>query len=138
VIAELVLRTTEQEDRTTKFTIYEQTLRTPEYFIYDPATQQLDGWRSIGSSYAPLQPKEQGWLWSEELGLFLGTWVGDYRNISATWLRMYTADGVLVPTRAEAARQVAERERQRAEQELALLRALLQQPPQPETNGTGS
>jgi Uma2 family endonuclease len=169
VIIELVSPTTEKEDRTTKFTIYEQTLRTPEYFIYDPATQQLDGWRLFGSSYAALQPNEQGWLWSEELGLFLGTWIGDYERIRATWLRMFTAEGELAPTGEEAARRHAKyerqqnlrqrkeirRERQRAEmeqqradqekqraeqaeQELARLRALLQQPPPPKTNGTAS
>jgi len=134
VVAELVSASTEQEDHTTKFTIYEQTLQAPEYFIYDPAMQQLDGWRLIGSSYAPLQPNEHGWLWSEELGLFLGTWVGEYQGIRATWLRMYTADGTLVPTQAEAAQQRAEQ----AEQEIARLRALLQQPPPPETNGAAS
>jgi Uma2 family endonuclease len=159
VIVELLSPTTEREDRTTKFNIYEQTLRTPEYFLYDRDTERLDGWRLIGSSYVALQPNERGWLWSEELGLWLGTWVGEYKTMAATWLRMYTPDGVLVPTaleaeqqraeqerlekeverqRAEQERQRAEQERQRAEQaerELARLRASLQQQTSPKNGG---
>ena len=148
VIIELLSPTTEREDRTTKFTIYEQTLRTPEYFLYDPDTERLEGWRLIGGSYAPLQANEQGWLWSEELGLWLGTWVGEYHWIRRTWLRMFTAAGDLVPVleeaeraRAEQERQRAEQERQRAdqaEQELARLRTLLQQQQPPKTNGAQS
>jgi hypothetical protein len=104
----------------------------------------VEGWRLIGSSYVPLEPNERGWLWSEELGLWLGTWVGQYNWMPATWLRMYTAAGTLVPVQAEAEYERAEAEHQRAaaerqraeglEQEVARLRTLLQQQP-PQKNG---
>jgi Uma2 family endonuclease len=144
VIIELVSPTTEREDRTTKFVIYEQTLRTPEYFLYDPDTQVLEGWRLRGDRFQALTPNERGWLWSEELGLWVGTWYGSYFNTTGTLLRFYDAQGNLVPTheelqaqRAEAERQRAEAERQRAEAErqralaaeaeLARVKALLAQ-----------
>jgi hypothetical protein len=40
---------------------------------------------------------------TEELGLWLGTWRGQYQGYEAVWLRFYDAEGRLVPTRAEAA-----------------------------------
>ena len=45
MIVELLSPTTAEEDRTTKRRIYERTFRTPEYFLYDPDTQQLEGYR---------------------------------------------------------------------------------------------
>ena len=45
VIIELLSPTTAKEDRTTKKRIYEQTFHTSEYYLYDPDTQQLEGWR---------------------------------------------------------------------------------------------
>ena len=126
VVLELLSPTTENEDRTTKFTIYEQTLRVPEYFLYDPDNHTLEGFRLIGQDVTRrLQPNEQGWLWSEELGLWLGTWRGRFQGENEeTWLRLYTPDGQLVlleeeqeRQRAEQEQQFAEQERQRAEQE---------------------
>ncbi len=147
VVLELLSPTTENEDRTTKFTIYEQTLRTPEYFLYDPDNHALEGFRLIGQNYARLQPNEHGWLWSTELGLWLGTWRGVFQGENEeTWLRLYTADGQLVLLEEEQERQRAEQERQRAEQErqraeqaeqeLARLRTLLQQQTPPKNGGS--
>jgi Uma2 family endonuclease len=141
VIIELLSPTTAQEDRTTKFQIYEQTLRVPEYFLYDHDTQRFEGWRLNGGSYAPLPQDGRGWLWSAELGLWLGNWVGEYLGLHDTWLRMYTTSGELVPTTGEAQRQLVEKEKQRAElaeKELARLRALLHLQPPPKTNGSQS
>jgi hypothetical protein len=67
--------------------------------------------------YVPIEPNEQGWLWSQELGAWLGVWEGVYQGRHYPWLRLYYADGTLVPTQAEAERQRAEAERQRAEAE---------------------
>ena len=44
VVFELASYSTKHIDRTTKKDIYEKTFRTPEYFLYDPDTQTLDGW----------------------------------------------------------------------------------------------
>jgi Uma2 family endonuclease len=145
VIVEHLSESTAKEDRTTKKTIYQNTFRTPDYFCYDPDEKRLEGWRLQGGVYQDLQPNERGWLWSEELQLWLGTWVGEYHGLEETWLRFYHPDGrlVLLPGEAEhrraeiehhhamTERQRAETERQRAEQaeaELARLKALLTSP----------
>jgi len=117
VIVELLSPSTAREDRTTKKDLYEQTFRTPNYFCYDPETQELEGWRLQCQKYEPIEANERGWLWSDQLGLWLGRWEGTYLNEEATWLRFYDGEGVLVPTFGEAERQRAEQERQRAEQE---------------------
>lgn len=118
VIMELLSPSTAAEDRTTKKEIYEQTFRTPEYFLYDPITKKLEGFR-LGANcrYEPIQPNERGWLWSAELGLWVGTWDGEYLLYQDTWVRFYDTEGRLVPIPAEAAAQQAESERQRAETE---------------------
>ena len=114
VIIELLSHSTATEDRTTKKAIYEKTFRTPEYFLYDPETRSLEGWRLAGRTYQRIQPDERGWLWSEELGLWLGTWEGEYLGEDATWLRFYDSEGRLVLLAAEGERGRAETERQRA------------------------
>ena len=135
-IIELLSPSTAKEDLTTKKDIYERVFRTPDYFCYDPDVQQLQGWRlNKRKRYEPLLPNDKGWLWSEELGLWVGTWTGKYQGDEATWLRFYDADGRLVLTAAEAEQRNAQSERQRAEAtaaklegvaaELARLKALL-------------
>ena len=127
VVIELLSPTTEDEDRTTKYAIYEQTLRTPEYFLYDPLTRVLEGFRLVAGAYEPLSPNEQGRLWSEEMQLWLGRWEGEFLLARATWLRLFAPEGELVLLPEEAERRRADE----AEQEVARLRALLneQQPP---------
>jgi Uma2 family endonuclease len=117
VIIELLSPSTATEDRTTKKVIYEQTFRTPEYFLYEPAEGRLEGWRHDGQSYQPVQPDARGWLWSEQLGLWLGTWQGTYHRIEATWPRFYDRDDRLVPIQAEEEHRRAEEEHRRAEEE---------------------
>jgi Uma2 family endonuclease len=128
-IIELLSPSTAKEDRTTKKDIYEKVFRTPDYFCYDPDTQQLQGWRlTKRKRYTPLVPNERGWLWSEELGLWVGTWTGKYQGDEATWLRFYDTQFRLVLTASEMEQQRAEAERQRADTaaaELARLRAFL-------------
>jgi Uma2 family endonuclease len=104
VIIELLSPTTAKEDRTTKRVLYERTFRTHEYFCYDPETEQLEGWRlGIRTRYGTILPNERGWMEVEELGLWVGTWKGQYHGYEATWLRFFNGDGQPVPTRAEAA-----------------------------------
>jgi Uma2 family endonuclease len=118
VIIELLSRTTAVEDRTTKKALYEQTFHTPEYFLYDPATRQVEGWKLIGASYQAIQPDARGWLWSEVLRLWVGNWDGTYQDLEATWPRFYDAQGnlLLLPVEAaevkaaEAAAKLAERD----------------------------
>lgn len=117
VIIELASPSTIHVDLGTKKQLYERTFHTQEYFCYNPNTQQLSGWQLMQGRYTEIQPNEQGWLWSEELRVWLGTWQGEFQRVRATWLRFYTSDGQLILTLAEAEAQRAEQEVQRAEQE---------------------
>jgi Uma2 family endonuclease len=125
VIIELLSPTTAKADVTTKKALYERTFKTYEYFCYDPETEQLLGWR-LGKRgrYRAIRPNERGWIWVEELDLWLGAWKGVYRGYEAVWLRFYDAEGQLVPTDAEAA-ESAEARAQTAETESAHLRKRL-------------
>ncbi|MEN3002682.1 MAG: Uma2 family endonuclease [Armatimonadota bacterium] len=118
VIVELLSPTTAQKDKEDNLRLYAQTFHTAEYFWYDVETGELCGFRLGGREYVPIERDERGWLWSEELGVWLGVWEGEYQGRRYRWLRLYYPDGSLVPTAAEAERQRAEIERQRAEQAL--------------------
>ncbi len=117
VIIELMSASTRNEDLVTKKAIYEKTFRTPEYFCYDPETHELFGWRLANHHYEPIPAHEKGWMWSRELGLWLGNWEGNYLGYDTTWLRFFEEQGKVVPTFAEAESQRAEAESKRAEAE---------------------
>src|SRR5262249_15568999 len=72
-------------------------------FCYDPETQELEGWR-IGTRgrYRAIKANDKGWLWVEELGLWLGIWRGKYQEYDQVWLRFYDKQGRLVATGHEA------------------------------------
>jgi Uma2 family endonuclease len=143
MIVEFLSESTAESDKTTKKQLYAQTFRTPNYFYFDPYSNELTGFDLINGEYQQLLPNEHGRLWCRELGWWLGLWTGEYQGHTHTWLRFFTPDGQLIPTAAEAESQRAEAERQRAEAEsqraeaerqraesaeaeLARLRALLQ------------
>ena len=112
VIIELLSDSTAKTDRGLKKEIYQDIFRTPDYFWFDPQTLELQGFHLLDGTYQPILPTEQDWLWSEQLGLYLG--------IYHQQLRFFTADGELVPApeeRADAERQRADTERQRADTE---------------------
>ena len=141
VIVELLSPSTAKKDRTEKRDLYARVFRTSEYFLYEPETRQLDGLRLEGRFYGPIQPDENGRLWSEQLGVFLGPWQGIVEGRNAEWVRLFRPDGSLVPTREEAECQRADAERQKAEAEcqradaaeaeLARLRVLLEEKRRP-------
>ncbi len=110
---------TAQVDRSEKRELYQTIFRTPEYFYFSPETLEFMGLRLWGERYEEIEPTEQGWRWSEALGLYLG--------IHNRQLRYFFPDGELVPTPEEAEkieRQRAEQERQRAERLAQKLREL--------------
>lgn len=112
VIFEFLSPSTRQRDLGEKKTLYEQTFHTREYFCYEyidlSATPRIYGWRlDAQGHYQPLAPNERGWLWSEELQLWVGEWYGVVERETTLWLRFYTAAGDLVLTKAEAAQQRA-------------------------------
>lgn len=128
LIIELASHSTLHIDRTIKKDIYEKTFHTYEYFIFDPATNTLEGWRLVNHKHEPIIPNDKGWLWCDELGLWLGTWTGKFQGKDNTYLRFYDRQGKLVYTEAEAAQDQLTLEKQRAdaaEAELARLKATL-------------
>jgi Uma2 family endonuclease len=127
VVIELLSESTAAVDRTEKKQVYQDRLRVPEYFWFDPETGELAGFRLEGSLYQALTPDADGHLVSQELGLTLVKWSGVYEGIQAVWLRWATPDGVVLPTPNELAEQErlrAEKAEQRAERLAAKLRAL--------------
>ncbi len=116
-VIELASKTTVHVDLSTKKTIYEQDLKTAEYMVYDPVTDHLQGWRLKGKRYRAIKPNKKGWLWSEELGLWVG--IIDYHFPRAKGAiktpRFFAKDGQLILTLAEAADKRAETERRLTE-----------------------
>lgn len=123
VIVELLSPSTAMADKGVKKALYEQVFKTPDYFVFDPFDPtSLAGWRlDLAQGYEPLKPNQQGWLWCETLGLWLGCWEGaidrEPNSGTCTWLRFYDPERNLVLLPEEAAQQRAEQETQRAEQE---------------------
>ena len=119
VVFEYTSRSTRREDQTSKRTLYEERLRVPEYFMFDPKGEylrpRLQGYRLLGGVYVPLELTDNR-LRSEQLGIILAM-----EDIS---LRFYdAATGEKLRTLAEetaehlAAERRADREAARAEQE---------------------
>jgi len=119
VVFEMLSPSTAQKDRTEKRDLYARVFRAAEYFLYEPETHTLEGLRLAGRFYQPIQPDENGRLWSEELGVFVGLWHGVVEAREYDWVRLFRLDGTLVPTpeEAEAAKDA----------EIARLRALLEE-----------
>ena len=114
VVIELLSESTANYDKNGKKLIYQNRLRVPEYFWYDPFNS--DDWAGFSLSkgvYQPLTPDSDNRYISEQLQLALVRWQGVYRDIDTTWLRWQTLEGDLLPTDKE----VSEQEKLRAEQE---------------------
>ena len=122
VIVEILSDSTAKTDRGLKKQIYQDTFRTPEYFWYDPNSLEFEGFDLLRGQYEPKQADERGWLWSEQLQLFLGT--------EENRLRFFTPAGELVPTPEETAR-AEQLQRQEAEALLAQYRARFGELPKP-------
>ncbi|MBD2500063.1 Uma2 family endonuclease [Anabaena azotica] len=108
VILEILSDSTAKTDKGLKKTIYQDTYRTPDYFWFDPYTQEFAGFHLVDGQYQPLQANAQGFLWSQQLGLYLG--------VHQRFVRFFTADGELVFTPEEEAQQ-AQQQAQQAQQQ---------------------
>ncbi len=120
VIFELLSPSTADMDRNEKKDVYERQFRTPEYFWYDPEDNILKGWRLTDDVYQPIKANEKGWLFCEQLNVWIGKWIGVHRGMKTIWIRFFSPEGVLVPTIAEScnvAQAQARTEQQRAETE---------------------
>jgi Uma2 family endonuclease len=97
VIIEILSPKTAKSDRGLKKQIYQDTFRTADYFWFDPDTLEFQGFQLIQGQYQELQPNQEGHLWSQQLGLYLG--------IHNSQLRFFTDQGELVLTPEEVATQ---------------------------------
>lgn len=118
VVIELLSESTGRADKNEKKLIYQNQLRVPEYFWFDPFNpDDFAGFSLQQGVYQPLNLSEQNQLVSQTLGLGLQRWQGAYKDVETTWLRWANLTGELLPTAEEDARLCAEQERLRAEQE---------------------
>lgn len=111
VIIELLSNSTAKVDKGFKKKLYQNTFRTPEYFWFHPDTLEFKGFRLMGGQYEPLEPNDRGWLWSQQLELFLG--------LHESKLRFFSPEGQLVPTPEERASE-EERQKELAQQQAEL------------------
>jgi Uma2 family endonuclease len=112
LIIEVLSDSTGETDKGLKKQIYQDIFRTPDYFWFDPETLEFRGFHLLDGEYQPLQANPQGWLWSQQLGLYLG--------IYEEKLRFFTPDAELISTLQE----VAQQEKQRSDRLAAKLREL--------------
>jgi Uma2 family endonuclease len=110
VVIELLSESTAAMDKGEKKQIYQECLRVPEYFWFDPFSAELAGFALQEGVYQPLVPDAQERLVSQRVGLALVRWEGAYQGVSARWLRWATLEGPLLPTGPE----LAEREHQQS------------------------
>ena len=133
VVIELLSESTADYDKIGKKLIYQNEMRVPEYFWYDPFdSDDWAGFSLVNGRYKPLKLDSQNRYISQQLQLALVRWKGVYRGVDTVWLRWQTLEGELLPTDKEvsdAEKQRAETEKQRADQaelEINRLKALLQ------------
>lgn len=72
VIIEILSDSTAKVDRTTKKELYQNTFRTPNYFWFDPNSLEFQGFTLSEGKYHPITPNKKGYLWSDQLELYLG------------------------------------------------------------------
>jgi Uma2 family endonuclease len=124
LVVEFISSSTRQKDVERNVGFYAQVFRVPEYFWFDRRSGELVGYRLSGSGYVRIEPNERGWLWSEQLGAYVGVWRGAYRGRVWSWLRLWDSAGELVLTREEREARAEERaEQERAAREQAEARA---------------
>lgn len=124
VVIELLSESTASRDKNEKKRIYQNQLRVPEYFWFDPFSGELAGFRLQGSKYQSITPDSSERLISQELQLALVRWQGSYHGVNAPWLRWETLEGDLLLTPEEAAVQ-AQKQATQAQQQNAELEARL-------------
>lgn len=99
VIVEIISKKTADTDKGLKKKIYQDTFRTPDYFWFDPYTLELSGFHLVDGMYQAIEPNEKGYLWSQQLKLYLG--------IEQEKLRFFTPEEKLVNTPEERAEKLA-------------------------------
>ena len=101
VVIELLSDTTAHKDRNEKKLVYQDKLRVPEYFLFDPINGDFEGFRLRDGVYEPIQPDERGRLVSEQCQLALVPRKGVFNKQTWLWLRCEKLSGELLPTAEE-------------------------------------
>src|SRR5215510_16013796 len=83
VIIELLSDTTREVDKGEKKALYAQLFRTPEYYLYDPFSQEFIGYHLHGRHYQEVSQDTEQKIFSAATDLYLGVRDG--------WLRWLTA-----------------------------------------------
>jgi Uma2 family endonuclease len=120
IIVELLSDSTALVDRGLKKQIYQDIFRTPDYFWFDPASLEFQGFTLHSGAYEAIEPNELGWLWSQQLGLYLG--------VRDNQLRFFTSKKQLVLLPEEALSQTVDEERRRADRLAEQIRQLGMEP----------
>jgi len=117
IVIEILSPSTEDEDLgktkrksgrpPTKWEVYEQILKIPNYVVYDENTHSLQLFQLVDGKYQ-LTTKSQSQIWIPELELNLGVWRGFWNKSTDWWLRWYDRWGNLIPTPEEVEQQRAE------------------------------
>jgi Uma2 family endonuclease len=95
-ILELLSDETRTRDFGFKKKLYRKVFQTKEYFLFDPDTEELYGYRLVENRYRLVRPGADHKFFSSVLGLLFGV---DARG----WLRVYRPDGTLLKTQQELA-----------------------------------
>lgn len=115
VVFEITSKTTRREDTRLKRAVYQDVWEVDEYFLFDPLEDYLDpslqGFRRVRGAFQPIRPAKDGSLTSRRLGL----------TFSRDGARLSLRD----PVTGETIRTNEERRAERAEAELARLKAEL-------------
>jgi Uma2 family endonuclease len=119
VVVELGSQSTIEEDRTTKFDIYERTLKVKNYYIVDRETEIIQGWKLVDGVYQELAPNFSERLEVPELGLEIGQWDGHYAGRYDRYPRFFYPNGRLVPMPSELAIEEARQQYRRLMKESA-------------------
>ncbi len=106
VVIELLSSATATVDKGTKKDLYQDVWRVPNYFWFHPETMEFAGFHLVDGRYEALTPTDAGWIWSDQLELYLG--------IHKRQLRWLSAEGQLMPLPEEAERQAKEQAQRRA------------------------
>jgi Uma2 family endonuclease len=104
LIIEILSDKTREIDKGKKKELYERIFRTPEYYLFDPFTQEFIGLKLRDGSYEEELPDKEGKIYSKVTELYL--------IVKDGGLRWMTREGVILPTLSER----ADQEKQRADQ----------------------
>ena len=100
--------------------MYEQAIRVPFYGIYEVKKASVEVYQLVQGRYELMSANERGHCAIAPMGVELGIWQGQYKEMELPWLRWWDSEGNLLLTGDERSQLLAsqlEQEQQRTEQE---------------------